>query len=66
MARHRAFPDAERRGLSGAGGAVVLTSVLAHYSMEKASSFLWKNPVVHGDIDTKHDALVKGESEDPL
>ena len=45
MARHRAFPDAERRGLSGAGGAVVLTSVLAHYSMEKASSF-----VVHWDI----------------
>lgn len=44
MARHRAFPDAERRGLSGAGGAVVLTSVLAHYSMEKASSFVWKDP----------------------
>lgn len=42
MARHRAFPDAERRGLSGAGGAVVLTSVLAHYSMEKASSFVCK------------------------
>eukprot|EP00434_Breviolum_minutum_P027014 symbB.v1.2.023886.t1/scaffold2222.1/size85392/2 len=40
MARHRAFPAAEKRGLSDAGGAVVLTSVLAHYSMEKAMSLL--------------------------
>ncbi len=51
MARHRAFPDAERRGLSGAGGAVVLTSVLAHYSVEKATPVLCeKIQVVHWDV----------------
>ena len=60
MARHRAFPDAEKRGLSDAGGAVVLTSVLAHYSMEKASSFVCKKSRWFMEIlDTKHDALVK-------
>jgi hypothetical protein len=44
MARQRLCPDAEARGLTltGAHRAVVLTSALAHYSVEKA-------PRRHGD-----------------